>query len=62
MVTYDGRAFIGVSTDDRAVPDVTAFARCLRDGFSEVTGVECGPLDRFAAPDQRSSVDDSPAQ
>ena len=38
MVTYDGIAHIGVSTDDRAVPDVSALLEDLRSGFAEVTG------------------------
>lgn len=62
MVTYEGQAFIGVSTDDRAVPDVHAFAECLRAGFAEVTGQPAGSLDRYAAPDLRTAADDSPAQ
>jgi hypothetical protein len=52
MVTYDGRAFIGVSADDRAVPDVPALVEDLRTAFHEVTGAEIGPADRYATPRQ----------
>jgi len=48
MVTYDGRAFIGVSSDDRAVPDLAALVEDLRAGFAEITGMPCGPADRYA--------------
>ncbi|MCF8539220.1 MAG: WS/DGAT domain-containing protein, partial [Candidatus Nanopelagicales bacterium] len=37
MVTYDGHAFIGVSTDDRAVKDHTELMHDLRAGFHAVT-------------------------
>lgn len=47
MVTYDGRAFIGVSSDDRAVPDHTDLLEDLRAGFSEVTGGPVGPADPY---------------
>jgi diacylglycerol O-acyltransferase / wax synthase len=50
MVTYDGRAFIGVSTDDRAVPDLASLVEDLRAGFTEITGVPCGAADRYAVP------------
>lgn len=50
MVTYDGQAFIGVSSDDRAVPDLGVLVQALRDGFEMVTGHACGPADRYAAP------------
>ncbi len=37
MVTYDSKAFIGVSTDDRAIGDHTDFMHDLRAGFHVVT-------------------------
>lgn len=37
MVTYDGKAFIGVSTDDRAIPDHADLMHDLRAGFHAVT-------------------------
>lgn len=37
MVTYDGKAFIGVSTDDRAIGDHTDLMHDLRAGFHAVT-------------------------
>ena len=33
MVTYDGKAFIGVSTDDRAITDHADLMQDLRAGF-----------------------------
>ncbi len=45
MVTYDGSAFVGVSTDDRAVPDLGEFVDDLRSGFETVTGGAIGPAD-----------------
>jgi diacylglycerol O-acyltransferase len=50
MVTYDGMAFIGISADEQAVPDLLNLTEALRTGFAEVTGVEPGPADRYAAP------------
>lgn len=47
MVTYDGRAFIGISSDDRAVPDHAALVEDLRSGFAEVTGADVGPADPY---------------
>ena len=38
MVTYDGRAYIGISADDRAVQDLPDLVSDLREGFSTVTG------------------------
>jgi WS/DGAT/MGAT family acyltransferase len=55
MVTYDGSAFIGMSTDDRAITDPDALVEDLRAGFAAVTGAAVGPADRFAAP-----TDDTP--
>jgi hypothetical protein len=37
MVTYDGHAFIGVSSDDRAIKDHTELMQDLRAGFHAVT-------------------------
>jgi diacylglycerol O-acyltransferase / wax synthase len=50
MVTYDGQAFIGISADERAVPDLGVLVDDLRSGFAEVTGNEPGLADRYAAP------------
>lgn len=50
MVTYDGRACIGVSTDDRSVPDHLELLEDLRWGFELVTGDVVGPADRYAEP------------
>jgi len=50
MVTYDGSAFIGVSCDDRAVPDHAGLVEDLRAGFAEVAGAKAGPADRYEAP------------
>lgn len=50
MVTYDGQAFIGISADERAVPDLADLVEDLRGGFAAVTGVEPGLADRYAAP------------
>jgi WS/DGAT/MGAT family acyltransferase len=38
MLTYDGTASVGVSTDDAAVDDREELIRCLRTGFRTVTG------------------------
>lgn len=38
MVTYDGTAYLGISADDRAVPDLQALADDLREGIGRVTG------------------------
>jgi hypothetical protein len=48
MVTYDGRAFVGVSADCRAVTDLDELVEDLRAGFTAVTGVEPGPADPYA--------------
>jgi diacylglycerol O-acyltransferase len=45
MVTYDGSAFVGVSGDDRAVPDLSALVEDLRSGFATVTDAPVGPAD-----------------
>ena len=43
MVTYDGTAFLGISTDDKAIADPAAFLEDLRSGFAEVIGAPVGP-------------------
>ena len=50
MVTYDGEAFIGVSADDRAVPDLPALLEDLRGGFAEVIGAPVGAVDPLVKP------------
>jgi diacylglycerol O-acyltransferase len=50
MVTYDGTAFIGLSADDRAVPDLEVLVADLRAGFAEVLQGKVGPADPVAAP------------
>ena len=50
MITYDGSAFVGVSADDRAVPDLDALVADLRAGFAEVTGKPVGPSDPLTTP------------
>lgn len=49
MVTYDGSACIGISSDDRSVPDHAELLEDLRWGFELVTGDVVGPADRYAA-------------
>lgn len=48
LVTYDGTAFIGLSADDVAIPDLDNFVADLRDGFAEVLGGPVGPADPVA--------------
>jgi len=43
MVTYDGTIFIGVSADDRAVPDISRLIDDLRDGFAATIGEPIRP-------------------
>ena len=38
MLTYNGTASVGVSSDDAAVDDRAEMVRCLRQGFRSVTG------------------------
>jgi len=45
MVTYDNTAFVGVTTDDRAIVDPDAFVADLRAGFEEVVGVPAATTD-----------------
>jgi diacylglycerol O-acyltransferase len=47
MVTYDGSAFIGISTDDRAITDLASLVEDLRGGFAAITGAEVGSADRY---------------
>jgi hypothetical protein len=35
-VTYNGRCFVGVNTDTRAIPDNTCMIDSLRAGFDEI--------------------------
>ncbi len=56
MVTYDGSAFVGVSADDRAVPDVGELLDDLRRGFVEVTGGSVGAADPLAKPKGRDGT------
>ena len=58
MVTYDGAACIGVSTDDRSVIDPAELIDDLRWGFEQVTGEGVEPADRYAA---RQPKGDTPA-
>jgi len=48
MVTYDGSAFVGISADDRAVPDLAELVADLRSGFATVTACPVGPADPLA--------------
>lgn len=50
MVTYDGAAFVGISADDRAVPDLDDLIEDLRSGFATVTGAPVGPADPLDEP------------
>ena len=45
MVTYDGSAFVGISADDRAVPDLADLVADMRSGFATVTEGPVGPAD-----------------
>jgi diacylglycerol O-acyltransferase / wax synthase len=56
MVTYDGSAFIGISADDRAVPDIADLVEDLRSGFAAVTGGPVGPADPLTKPDPSSAT------
>lgn len=57
MVTYDGTAYIGISTDDRAVTDLDDLVEDLRTGFAEVTGAPVGPADRYAGDTAEPATD-----
>lgn len=39
MLTYNGNASVGISTDDAAVKDLRVLVQSLREGFSQVLGV-----------------------
>jgi WS/DGAT/MGAT family acyltransferase len=45
MVTYDGSAFVGISADDRAVPDLPHLIADMRSAFATVTDQAVGPAD-----------------
>lgn len=60
MVTYDGTAFVGVSTDDRAVTDLDALVEDLRAGFATVTSAPVGSANRYAGLAGASGGDDTP--
>ena len=47
MVTYEGSACIGISTDDRSIPDQRELLEDLRWGFELVTGDVVGSADRY---------------
>ncbi len=49
MVTYDGSAFVGVSADDRGVPDLDGLVADLRSAFATVTDAPVGPADPLVA-------------
>ena len=53
MVTYDGTAFVGLSADETAIPDLDDFVADLRAGFAEVIDAPVGPAD----PVRRSKAD-----
>jgi diacylglycerol O-acyltransferase len=56
LVTYDGTAFVGISTDDKAVPDSQILLEDLRRGFREVLGGGIGPSDPLAERQAPSSA------
>jgi diacylglycerol O-acyltransferase / wax synthase len=43
MVSQAGTCFVGVNYDTASVTEHDLFARCLREGFSEVTALGRGP-------------------
>ena len=47
LLSYNGRAGLGVAMDDAAIPDRDDFIRALADGFAEVLGHEVAPEDPF---------------
>ena len=49
MVTYDGSAFVGISADDRSVPDLGDLVADLRSGFASVTDGPVGPADPLSS-------------
>ena len=48
LLSYNGNAGLGVSTDDAAIPDREFFAECLGMGFAEVVGHPVTPSDPLA--------------
>jgi len=50
MVTYDGSAFVGISADERAVPDLPDLVADLRSGFATVIGEPVGGPDPLVEP------------
>jgi diacylglycerol O-acyltransferase len=59
MVTYDGTAFVGISTDDKAILDPETFLSDLRAGFAEVVGAPVSPASPIADSELRHA---SPAK
>ena len=53
LVTYDGTAFLGLSVDDAAVPDLDDLVADLRAGFEEVVDGYVGPSDPVAELNQK---------
>ena len=49
LVTYDNTAFIGLSADDRAVPDLEILVADLRSGFADVLEDKIGPSNPVSA-------------
>lgn len=52
LLTYAGKAAVGVAMDDAAITDRALLMRCLRDGFERVTGTPVIDGDQFAAGDR----------
>ena len=48
LLTYAGKASIGVAMDDAAITDRKLLMKCLADGFSEITGKPVIAGDQFA--------------
>ncbi|MHB1066673.1 MAG: wax ester/triacylglycerol synthase domain-containing protein [Candidatus Nanopelagicales bacterium] len=59
MVTYDGTAYVGVSADDRAVPDLDHLVEDVRGGFAALTGQPVGPADRYAPRGDTRGLEDT---
>jgi diacylglycerol O-acyltransferase / wax synthase len=36
LMSYDGACYVGITTDETAIPDPDVYAECLRAGFAEV--------------------------
>jgi diacylglycerol O-acyltransferase / wax synthase len=43
LVSYDGACYVGFNFDVGAIPDPSAMAECLRDGFDEVIAISGAP-------------------